>query len=103
MTPHRLDCLAACDIEEAARFYEGKRTGLGATFRIAVAHAFKRMVAAPEMFPIIRSGIRRCLVRRFPYAVLFHFDGKTVDVLVVTHLQRQPEWWKKRIGPKRED
>ena len=61
-------------------------------------HALKRIVEAPEMFPIIRSGIRRCLVRRFPYAVLFHFDGKIVDVLVVTHLQRQPGWWEERAG-----
>jgi plasmid stabilization system protein ParE len=100
MTPHRLDCLAACDIEEAVKFYEGKRNGLGAAFRIAVADALKRIVTTPEMFPIIRSEIRRCLVRRFPYAVLFHFDGKIVDVLVVTHLQRQPEWRKARLEPK---
>ena len=99
MTPHRLDCLAACDIEDAARFYEGKRNGLGAAFRMAVADALKRIVAAPEMFPVLRSGIRRCLVRRFPYAVLFHFDGKIVAVLVVAHLQRQPEWWKARLAP----
>jgi len=101
MIPHRLDCLAACDIEEAARFYEGKRGGLGAAFRRAVAAALKRIAGAPEMFPVIRSGIRRCLVRRFPYAVLFHFDGKIVDVLVVAHLQRQPGWWVPRIGSKR--
>lgn len=97
MTPHRLDCLAACDIEEAARFYEVKSSGLGAAFRMAVGAALKRIVEAPEMFPIIRLGIRRCLVRRFPYAVLFHFDGNTVDVLVITHLQRQPGWWTERV------
>ena len=98
MIPHHLDCLAGCDIEEAARFYEGKRSGLGATFRMAVADALNRIVKALEMFPILRSGIRRCLVRRFPYAVLFHFDGKIVDVLVVTNLRRRPGWWMERIG-----
>lgn len=98
MIPHRIDCLAACDIEEAARFYESKRAGLGATFRIAVANALKRIVASPETFPTMRSGIRRCLVRHFPYAVLFHFDGGIVDVLVVTNLHRRPGWWTERVG-----
>ena len=98
MTPHRLDCLVGCDVEEAAAFYEGKRNGLGAAFRIAVGEALQRILASPEIFPIIRSGIRRCLVRRFPYAVLFHYDGEIVDVLVVTHLRRKPGWWTTRVG-----
>ena len=98
MTPHRLDCLAGCDIEEAAAFYESKCDGLGAAFRIAVGEALQQIVAAPEMFPIIRSGIRRCLVRRFPYAVLFHYDGEIADVLVVTDLRRKPDWWKTRVS-----
>ncbi|MEO6786917.1 MAG: type II toxin-antitoxin system RelE/ParE family toxin [Chthoniobacteraceae bacterium] len=98
MTSHRLDCLAGCDIEEAAAFYESKRAGLGAAFRIAVAEPLNRILATPEFFPIIRSGIRRCLVRRFPYSVLYHYDGEIVDVLVVTDLRRKPDWWAARVG-----
>ena len=97
MTPHRLDCLAACDIEDAARFYESRRAGLAAEFRKAVAESLRRIVATPELHRVIRAGIRRCLVRKFPYAVLYHFD-ETVDVLVVTHLHRKPDWWAQRVA-----
>lgn len=98
MTPHRLDCLAGCDIEEAAAFCEDKRVGLGTAFRIAVAESLRRLIGAPEIFPIIRSGIRRSLVRRFPYAVLFHYDGQIADVLVVTDLRRKLGSWKTRVS-----
>ena len=98
MTPHRLDCLAACDIEDAARFYESRRTGLAAEFRKAIAETLQRIVAAPELHRVIRSGIRRCLVRKFPYAALYHFDGETVDILVITHLHRKPDWWAQRVA-----
>ncbi len=98
MTPHRLDCLAACDIEEAARFYESRRPGLAAVFRKAVAEALDRIVAGPEQSRVMRSGIRQCRVLKFPYAVLYHYDGKIVDVLVVTHLHRKPGWWMQRVA-----
>ena len=98
MTPHRLDCLAACDIEEAARFYESRRSGLAAVFRKAVAEALDRIVAAPEQCRVFRSGIRQCRVPKFPYAELYHYDGKIVDVLVVTHLHRKPGWWMQRVA-----
>ena len=97
MKPHRLDCLAACDIEEAARFYESRRNGLAAVFRKAVAEALARIVAATEHCRVIRSDIRQCRVRKFPYAVLYHYDGEIVDVLVVTHLHRKPDWWMERV------
>lgn len=98
MTPHRLDCLATCDIEEAARFYESRRPGLGPEFRKAIAETLLRIVAAPALHRVIRSGVRRCLVRKFPYAVLYHFDGETVLVVVITHLQRKPDWWRQRVA-----
>ncbi len=60
MTPHRLDYLAAGDIEEAARFYEGRRGSLGATFRMAVPASLKRIglpFAELPRQPVLPPGV----------------------------------------------
>jgi plasmid stabilization system protein ParE len=45
----------------------------------------------------LRSGIRRALTRRFPYAVYFSIEGETVVVVAVLSTARDPEEWQRRI------
>ncbi len=97
MKPFRFDCLALCDVEEAARYYDRQQPGLGQRFKNAVADTVERIAANPELYPRVSGGLRKCRVPRFPHGVLYRFDGKRVDILVVMHLHRQPGFWKKRV------
>ncbi len=45
------------------------------------------------MYAIVKRGMRRCLVHRFPYAVLFRIVSEgTVRVLVIRHHRRHPSF-----------
>ena len=99
MNPLRFDCLALCDVEEARRFYDARQSGLGQKFAEAVADTVEKIAANPEWFRQVSAGLRKCRVPKFPYGILFRYDGETVDILVVMHLQRRPGYWKHRIGP----
>jgi plasmid stabilization system protein ParE len=46
----------------------------------------------------LRLGIRRALLRRFPYAVYFAVDGDVVVVIAVLHASRDPAEWQRRRG-----
>jgi hypothetical protein len=46
---------------------------------------------------LIHQTYRRGLVRRFPYAVFYEFDGKTVSVYCVFHTSRDPNKWRQRL------
>ncbi len=46
----------------------------------------------------LRSGIRRALVRRFPYAVYFAIEHDVIIVLAVLHVSRDPTEWQRRRG-----
>lgn len=55
-----------------------------------------RLVAEPADVDV--EGIRRALLRRFPYAVYFAVEESTVVVLTVLHAHRDPAAWQKRGG-----
>jgi plasmid stabilization system protein ParE len=38
----------------------------------------------------MRAGLRRILLRRFPYAVYFAVEGEVVTVVTVLHVSRHP-------------
>ena len=69
----RLDVSSEAELEifEAALRYEREREGLGFRFEAQVNSVFARLVEHPFGFPVIEEGVRRALVRDFPYAVFF--------------------------------
>ena len=51
---------------------------------------------APLQFAEAVPGIRRAVVRRFPYAVYFTVDGDLRRVLAIFHHRRDPAGWQSR-------
>jgi threonine/homoserine efflux transporter RhtA len=40
--------------------------------------------------------VRRCLVNRFPFGVLYSLETTGVFILAVMHNRRRPDYWKSR-------
>lgn len=87
---------AELEFNEAIDYYEDVENGLGYDFSIEIANAVARIVAFPHAWSVIDDDIRRALVRRFPYGVLYSEDQGTVYVVAIMHLHRNPEYWKQR-------
>ena len=47
--------------------------------------------------PEIEPGVRRCLLARFPYGLIYGLDGEMLVVVAVAHLHREPRYWVDRI------
>ena len=86
------------DIEDALEWYEIEQLGLGVEFLEELRAAYLRILDGPFKYQELRSGIRRSLTRRFPYAVYFSVEGEVVLVLAVLQTARDPEEWQLRIG-----
>ena len=78
---------------DAAAFYEHQVSGLGREFLDKVASAIADIAVHAERWPILRADIRRRLVHRFPYGLLYRIDPGEVVVLGVAHLHRHPAYW----------
>ncbi|MGK3967793.1 type II toxin-antitoxin system RelE/ParE family toxin [Sorangium sp. So ce118] len=93
---------AELDIREAADWYEGEEDGLGGQFVDELRHIVRRISDLPSQFPDVgRGGVRRALLKRFPYAVYFLLrdegNERAVVILAVLHQRRSPSVWKKRV------
>ncbi|MBL8897036.1 MAG: type II toxin-antitoxin system RelE/ParE family toxin [Planctomycetes bacterium] len=77
------------EAKEAARWYEHRVEGLGAEFRRALDAAVSAALRAPQEFPRVEGEVRRCLLRRFPYSLLFRVHGEVLLVVAVMHHRRR--------------
>jgi len=59
------------ELIEAAKFYNQRVAGLGVEFLAAVDRAVRDITGDPERFPLVKSGIQRYRVTRFPYCLYF--------------------------------
>lgn len=100
MTEYRLvsEPQADLDIEATFHWYEKKRSGLGLEFLDELRVTYSRIVDGPLKYQELRSGIRRALVKRFPYAVYFAVEVDVIVVLAVLHASRDPLEWQRRRG-----
>lgn len=46
---------------------------------------------------IAKHGVRRLLIERFPYSVVFVQHGNDVRVLAFAHHKRRPGYWRNRM------
>jgi plasmid stabilization system protein ParE len=86
------------EMNEAARFYERRKEGLGLEFLNEVEQTIASILAHPRSGPTISPNIRRRIARRFPFGVLYAIDGKKIVIVAVAHLKRRPGYWKERVG-----
>ena len=79
------------DIDSAFAWYENQRRGLGFDYLDCVEIAVKSILDNPEIYQIIYSNIRACMIRRFPFSVFYSTEGEGVIVHAVFDNRQDPE------------
>ncbi len=93
---YRLLSVAESELAEAAAWYEAQAPGLGGEFLDEFVATMARVDRFPEAWARVGVRHRRCLFRRFPYAVIYSHDGTDVTVAGVVDLRRDPVRSKRR-------
>lgn len=98
----RVDAEAEEEISHAIDRYEDEREGLGAEFWEELRTAMRTLEApGPECGHVIglprELGVRRKLLVRFPYAIVFVEGDVFVRVISVMHGHRRPAYWNRRL------
>lgn len=84
------------EFRAAIDYYEDREAGLGYDFSLEVFTAIHNIITHPNAFPVVEDDVRRCLVNRFPFAVLYGLEPTSIFVLAVMHHRRRPGYWKHR-------
>jgi len=89
--------IARREYDEAKEFYEAEQTGLGSQFTEQIKHSLLRIQQYPQAWPPERKEIRRYIVHKFPYKILYSIQDDMIVVLAFAHLHRQPDYWIDRL------
>ena len=84
------------EFNKAIEYYEEIEPGLGYDFALEVSMAIQRAVEFPTAWAALEGNIRRSLVKRFPYGILYIQQQDEIFILAVMNLHRDPDYWKRR-------
>ncbi len=85
------------ELREAAAFYENSRFELGERFLAAVETVIDKISLNPLRCSRISGGFRCCLVKKFPYGIIYATQEDEIFVAAVMHMKRKPGYWIERI------
>lgn len=91
-----LNAEARLELREATRWYSARSVIVARRFTDAYRHAKGLISNAPRQWPEIEPGVRRVLLRGFPYSLIYELWDERVVILAVKHDKRQPGYWHDR-------
>ncbi|MBN2704106.1 MAG: type II toxin-antitoxin system RelE/ParE family toxin [Pontiellaceae bacterium] len=93
-----------CEFSEKAReeflqsvdYYELQQSGLGLSFTEQIFATIERILDFPEGWTSLDADFHRCLVKQFPFAIIYTLQNDVMLVVSVMNLYREPGYWKNR-------
>lgn len=87
---------AARELTGSIKYYEEKSDGLGAEFLDEVEQAIAQILSHPDSGTLLAGDVRRVLLNRFPFGIIYEVSEDLLTVNAVTHMRRHPDYWKSR-------
>jgi len=89
--------LSEIEMIEAAIYYEMQVENLGENFLDIIETAVVEIAENPKTWPEIEQDIRRRLVRRFPYSILYAIHENEIIIVANMHQKQKPRYWVDRL------
>ncbi|BCS55652.1 type II toxin-antitoxin system RelE/ParE family toxin [Geobacter sp. SVR] len=85
------------ELREAARYYESEAPGVGIAFVVELHKAILAILDNPLAAQTVRKSIRKWVLPRFPFNVLYSVESEILVIVAVAHQKRRPTYWKRRL------
>ena len=97
MTPIKYHEAAEDELLTEIGYLELQAKGLGRRFYAEIRRAEHLMAQFPESAREIRPGIRKRILRKFRYSLIYSREKEGLLILAVAHHSRRPEYWVGRV------
>lgn len=88
---------AKLELEDAATYYQLQLDGLGVTFKKEVKLSLQRILNYPKAWSVERGEIRKYLLHRFPYKILYSIEKDHLFIIAIAHQHQKPNYWADRL------
>lgn len=89
--------MAEQELNEATAYYSAENPTLGRSFLDDIEYALGQILCFPEAAPLVNQSVRRKLLRRFPYSILYSIRADAIRVLAIANQKRRPFYWRGRV------
>jgi plasmid stabilization system protein ParE len=80
------------DVAEALRRYDSVSARLGQEFQVELRRVIAVAAAKPGRFHLIKPGLHRANLKRFPYHFVYRELPDGIRVILVRHHRRDPRF-----------
>ena len=87
---------ASEEIVETTAYYEGEVPGLGDRFIAEVERIVEVLCDQPNIGQSVGEELRRIILARFPYSLIYSIESERIWVIAVAHHRRRPGYWHER-------
>lgn len=84
------------ELLQAIDYYENQSNGLGTQFADEFYKNLNHILIYPKAWPEITDGIRRKLLVKFPFGILYSIHNESIYIIAIAHLKRKPNYWLER-------
>lgn len=78
------------EVTEAYIYYEEQQPGLGERFFEELDACYDTIRMYPEHFKFLRIPLREFVVQKFPFVIIYEFNGEKIIVYSVFNTHRSP-------------
>lgn len=89
--------LAGKEFLEVRDYYDDLVFGLGEKFVTEIERCLKIIKTNPLAYPVTKQNVRKAVIIKFPFSILYRVDGNVIYILAVMHQKREPLYWAERI------
>lgn len=89
--------LAKAEFLNARDYYDNLVFGLGKAFVTEVEKCLNIIKANPRAYPVLQDSIRKAVILKFPYSILYRIEKEKIYLLAVMHQKRKPKYWSNRV------
>lgn len=97
MIPFHFHAAAEAELSEVAAFYEARLVGLKESFIAEVDRGITIIRQYPDAGAPLGPLLRKFNLRRFPYAIVYHYNQRTIQIMAIAHQKRRPGYWRDRM------
>jgi plasmid stabilization system protein ParE len=94
--PIRILSGARADLRGAYEWYFERNPEAAASFIREIEAALAGISDKPLMWPSYVEGTRRCVLRRFPFSIIYRVKDANILVVAFAHGRRRPGYWSNR-------
>ena len=85
--------IARRELDDAFTWYENQSAGLGYEFLDDLDRVVRRIKSYPDSCVELAHGLRRAVLSRFPYGLIYGQEPDSIVIVAVAHLHREPRYW----------